>query len=592
MFLVTTADQQFWKTDERLLFLGEWCKLYEARKLWRNLDHEVLPYQWDDRNALYKAYLYVGRVYEDVLAQLADRLSELHGERQPLRYWRIVVGQWLHFFVEVLYDRYVSICAAADSGKVTNTWVANYPEETWVPHDCAAFQEWCISNDAYNHHVYGDIIRLIGRIPREAITPPPVPVEREPPRPRKVLVRKVLKRLLAVYPRHLPARWNRVALVDTAFHPWDQVALQMAIGQVPYLFTPEIRVAPKDLDKEQRGSLGVEIGAGEFERILSEVIQWQIPKAYVEGYAQLLGKAERAFPRSPKVIVTATAYSVNEGFKMWAARQVARGTRLIVLQHGGHYGSGLWSGTEDHELRISDRYYTWGWRTSSETSAVPQPVPKLRRTQRLIRPKVDGEILWVADSLPRYSYRMYSVPAGPQFLRYLEEQERFYRAVSAAVRKRLFLRLYPLERGWNERKRWEHLAPELKVSQGKGRLVEQLNQSRLVIATSNTTTFLETLSANFPTIAFWNPAYWEIRPEATAYYEELSRVGILHKTPESAATAVNAVWANVQTWWMQEEIQRSRGSFCEAYARTSDRWREKWRDALRDEERRAECTMN
>ena len=44
MFLVTTADQRFWKTDEKILFLGEWCKIYNQRHIWSNLDYEVLPY--------------------------------------------------------------------------------------------------------------------------------------------------------------------------------------------------------------------------------------------------------------------------------------------------------------------------------------------------------------------------------------------------------------------------------------------------------------------------------------------------------------------------------------------------------------------
>ena len=49
MFLVLTADQRFWKTDEKILFLGEWCRLYRHKPIWSGLDAEVLPYHWDDR---------------------------------------------------------------------------------------------------------------------------------------------------------------------------------------------------------------------------------------------------------------------------------------------------------------------------------------------------------------------------------------------------------------------------------------------------------------------------------------------------------------------------------------------------------------
>ena len=61
MLLITTADQRFWKTDEPVLFLGEWCKLFSQKAVWEKLDYEVLPYHWDDRGKLYNDYLYLDR---------------------------------------------------------------------------------------------------------------------------------------------------------------------------------------------------------------------------------------------------------------------------------------------------------------------------------------------------------------------------------------------------------------------------------------------------------------------------------------------------------------------------------------------------
>jgi putative transferase (TIGR04331 family) len=49
MFLVLTGDQRFWKTDEKILFLGEWCRLYREKSVWSKLDAETLPFHWDDR---------------------------------------------------------------------------------------------------------------------------------------------------------------------------------------------------------------------------------------------------------------------------------------------------------------------------------------------------------------------------------------------------------------------------------------------------------------------------------------------------------------------------------------------------------------
>ena len=63
MFLITTADQRYWKYDEPVIFLGEWCKIFSESATYKNIEHEVLPYHWDDRQKLYKDYIYLNILY-------------------------------------------------------------------------------------------------------------------------------------------------------------------------------------------------------------------------------------------------------------------------------------------------------------------------------------------------------------------------------------------------------------------------------------------------------------------------------------------------------------------------------------------------
>ena len=66
-FLITTADERSWRTDRPVLFLGEWCKLYDRRHVWSNLDAKVVPYHWDDRAQFYRDCLYLNDLYEKEL---------------------------------------------------------------------------------------------------------------------------------------------------------------------------------------------------------------------------------------------------------------------------------------------------------------------------------------------------------------------------------------------------------------------------------------------------------------------------------------------------------------------------------------------
>ena len=90
MLLITTADQRFWKTNEEILFLGEWCKIFSQRATWEKLSGEVLPYHWDNREKVYRDYLYLDTLYEDTLQSLADQLNTIHQVKYSTRYWRII----------------------------------------------------------------------------------------------------------------------------------------------------------------------------------------------------------------------------------------------------------------------------------------------------------------------------------------------------------------------------------------------------------------------------------------------------------------------------------------------------------------------
>ena len=50
---------------------------------------------------------------------------------------------------------------------------------------------------------------------------------------------------------------------------------------------------------------------------------------------------------------------MDEIFKFWAAKKINKGVPLLVGQHGGHYGQGLFNISEYHELKICDYYLSW-----------------------------------------------------------------------------------------------------------------------------------------------------------------------------------------------------------------------------------------
>jgi putative transferase (TIGR04331 family) len=394
--------------------------------------------------------------------------------------------------------------------------------------------------------------------------------------------KQIIKGLYHIFNKYSPSRWNQVVFVCTYLNKWDSTKLQLSLNQIPYFEAQSVLPDCVPVKTPMRKKLIFREGKNEFESILDWIIAEQIPKVFVEGYADLHKKSLDTFPKQPKVIFTAGAYNGNTLFQLWSAFQVEQGAKLIGTQHGGHYGSGLWSASESHQIRICDRFYTWGWEISDSFKVLPLSTGKFNGVKKGVVPNPKGTVLMVSGSLPRYSYWMHSVPVGPQMLDYINDQYRFVQSVSDEVREKLLLRLYPSDYGWNEASRWRDNCPTLKQYQGRKSIYQQLNKSRLFIGTYNATTYLETFSANYPTVLFWNPNHWELRPSAKPFFDELRKVGILHDTPESAAEKVNEIFKDPQSWWNQIEIQEILNDFNYHFLRTSDNWLHEWKHEFQD----------
>lgn len=578
MFLVTTADRRFWKRDGRILFLGEWCRLYRERADWEGLDADVLPYHWDDRRRFHRDYLEGREAFARTLPALASRLNALHGVTHSTRYWHILVGWWLTYFVDILLDRYQSVCAARDSGRVTGTWIEDVPPGAWTAQDFAEFHHW-FTWDPYNHVLYGDLIRLDGAVPFEMVSvppascPPPIPAESASPWKRG------LKRALWAYARAIPSRRNAVVAVESHLSHRNLYRLQRALGQWPSPTTRLSQPYAYPFDAGMRQALEIPDCATAFERALVRLIPAHLPRVYVEGYHDARRRALALFPRRPRVIFTANSYSSYEPFKFWAAEKVDEGAALGIWQHGGTYGTSRWSSNEQHETAICDRFYSWGWTPQPDTRSAHICLGRLNDLGASLVPDPTGGILWTGFSALRYAYLLYSSPTGPQILAHLDDQRRFYDGLPPEVRRLIVLRLYPYDYGWHERDRWRDWAPDLRVTQGGETMYEQLRRHRLMIATYNSTTYLETFAAGYPTLLFWDPRQWELRPEAQPYFDLLQDAGIYHDTPESAAAKVAEIHDDPQRWWQSPAVRSARQRFGEHFVKTSPAW---MRDLARD----------
>ena len=567
-FLVTTALEDTWPVDNSpVLFLGEWCRLYSKKSSWENLDSVVAPYHWDDRQKLYKDYLYLQSLYEVLLKQLASQLNELHKVDHSLRYWRILIGPWLGYFIQMLFDRSVMLQQVLCKFDISDVHVIRRSEGELVPNDMAEFES-LFTKDHWNEFVYGQILGLmdvqfdkvdiqnhISDLPNDVnIATPSVRLKR--------IFAGVLSRVSGIFCSN-----NEYFFIASYLGKWNESLIQMKLIQLPKLWRSFV-VPDNTFDSAQRQWLmpGFE-DIDEFSKLAIALIPVNIPKAYVEGYKKLVFLTESLpWPKKPKAIFTSGSWCSDDVFKAWAARKTESGVPLIIGQHGGNYGMASWNFNEDHQIEIADQFISWGWKKSGYKNI--SPLGNFKDSfKRKLSSRKDGIALMVEMTMPRQSYHLYSVPvSSEQWLEYFEDQCRFVGSLPECLQDQLIVRLYSSDYGLSQRQRWLDQFPNIKLDEGVKPMKELLDNTRIYISTYNATTYLESLSRNLPTIIFWNPKHSELRDTALPYFEKLRSVGIFHDAPESAAQQMASVWNDVSSWWESAEVQAVRMDFCDRYA--------------------------
>jgi putative transferase (TIGR04331 family) len=565
-FLVTTALEKTWPDDDvPVLFLGEWCRRWDRKSSWENRDAVVAPYHWDDRQKLYQDYLYLQALYEELLKELAAHLNEWHCVDHSIRYWRIIVGPWLGYFIQILFDRWVMLRQVLRDDEIAGVKVIRRNEGAFVPNDMAAFTP-LFTGEEWNEAIYGQILDWLA-VPIQPVNSANHALQGCS---NTVSGARQVKRSLARLASRLSGivcRENEYFFISSYLSIKNDLLLQAKLGQLPKLWRP-VAVPLSTFDSAARQwQMSKAESNDEFAAIVRALLPTQIPIAYLEGYRALVSLTDHLpWPKRPKAIFTSNSFSADDVFKAWAASKVESGVPLVIGQHGGNYGMAVWGFTEDHQIAIADNFLTWGW-TAADSSNIT-PVGNFKGFGKQQKLDETGVALLVEMTVPRQSYHMFSAPvAAGQWLDYFEDQCRFVEALSADLQNQLLVRLYASDFGLGQKQRWQTRFPCLQLDNGSQPMASLLKKTRIYVSTYNATTYLESLSLNFPTIIFWNPKHWELRDSALPYFEKLKSVGIFHETPESAAQQMAAVWNDVSDWWQGQAVQAARRAFCEHYAR-------------------------
>ncbi len=534
------------------------------------MNAKVLPYHWDDRQKLYNDYKYLSNLYEVTLQGLTKQLNQIHSTNHSLRYWRIIIGPWLGYFLQVLFDRWSMLKSAFENYEISSCKVLLNENSSFIANDFKHSDDLWI-RDKWNEEIYKQLLQENWQNNLELDF-----VKTNNNRIQKIDDKSRMRSFLAIWRKkfnkykQLLDDSEKYFFIKTYLPSYIEDDLLIRLGQRPKSWKTlqmpkfKINMAMRDWSINNTNE------SDEFANIAVRMIPQQIPKTYLEGYNLLLELTSRLnWPKYPEVIFNSNGIQSSfDILKVWTAEQIRRGAKLVVGQHGGNYGIGSFSFSEDHEIAISNCYLSWGWKDKNEPKV--QPVGQIKRTMPLeVNEKENNRILLVTNANPRYSNNLFSCTLSSQWLDYLDDQFKFVEKLSEDLQDLLTIRLYTHDYGWEQEKRWKGQYPDLYIDNGKTDIYKLMSKTRLYVSTYNALTYLESFAMDIPTVIFWNPKHWEIRDSALPYFNKLKQVNIFHETPESAALHVREVWDDVYGWWKSKALRKVLDEFKSKYCDVS-----------------------
>lgn len=574
-FLIVTADELTWKFDRPVVFLGEWCRLYDRKHIWQDMDAIVAkPY---GLGAVKKDADYAeARTLENKLFPLlCNTLNKYHGVQHNERFWQIVLGHWFRRYVDAMLNRIKTLEQCLKDYEISGyTAYANnqYYLATLDSHSAIL----AFNDDRWNNELTVRIFDLLNveNIPVELIRGCSISGFRFKVLKTSLTFKKIFIRwsskLIGELARLLVR--NSDALIVNSYLPKkEEIKLQLALGQCPQLWNSskfDISDKPDGQLREELAKQSISKSDNNLDYIIGVMMFELLPICYLEGFLSLnkLVK-QQPWPQSPRFIFTSNNFDTDEVFKLWTAMKVELGYNYFTGQHGNNYGTHRYMYPAIEEA-TADKFLTWGW-----TDGLPQHTPAFvfkTAGKKAKHYKPQGGLLLIELHL---NHRITTWDGVAEFNDYFHDQQNFVGKLAIEPKQNLTVRLHSAHKqmSWDDESRWQAYDPSVKIFTGDSPIADLISNSRLVVHSYDSTGILETLSQNIPTLAFWQNDLEHLRESAKPYYQLLVEAGIVHLSSESVARKVNEVWEDVDAWWAQGKVQDAREKFCDRYARQAQK---------------------
>lgn len=549
--------------EKNLVLIDECCKVnknnLQAKKL-KSLD----LYQPNNLKGQNKDMEFLMSKYEYSLKLLTTFLNEAHSTKYSKKYWEIILSRWLFTFISETFTKWDFINNLKKKKKIRKIYKLDFKDQMFIPENTFDFHITSKASNLYwSHWTY---IKIFEFLKMRNFTQVSL-------KNNFIKKKNIEKYDSNIYKFKTFYKSSNKKLFFYKLE-WDKrYLLQFQLNNYfVNLFYKKQKINLKEKN-EQRQSIRYKFYERapkvkcKFQNFLNLHIMDCLPKSFLENYSELESYYKKNnWPNNPKYILTTYGQYYDELFKIYCAKNIVKGSKLVIFKHG--YGL-MFKNKDFYGVNIdqknADIYCSWGDNRKNGAKACYYLKRKISKkfynfnkvNKNLIISYVFNE---AQSKMPNgfisgSKVNQITLKNINVFLKYLKKNLNFYSKI--------------LDESGNSTIDYKIDCKKLDT---KKNFIDVADNFNLSVHFFVGTPFLEALAKNKPAIVvFQKELYWQFDAQFSKFINLFFKNKIFFSTSKQASVFLNKDYQILDKWWNSKKIQKLRKSFCKKYCKAVDK---------------------
>lgn len=558
--LITTGLEEI-KGGKDDLFLGEWC--FINNKFKGNRDKfKVCDYHLNIKKKSQIGHIYLSSLYKKILPAISLSLNNYHGTKKSKKYWEIIVGPTLVQLLSILWDRWQTISKVIKEHKFLQIPIVNYSPQDFITQD---FNDLFtrVSNHYWNNCIFSELIKKNFKVKVSTINRKKNYTKNRPF--NYWSKNKLLKEF-----KSFQSNKCKFIFFDEKLNDYNLLKFCLTEGSFynkHNVFAKKIEL--KKIINERNIAINFNTQNSFEKTIVKKIINF-FPISHLEGMNKIRSITQKINLKS-KYIFTVYGHVNNDLFKVWLAEQIeSKNSKLIIAHHGGtiekEVNFNSWENVSDILI---------GWEKKDKTSKKyiqlnPNFLDKGGQNfKKIYKIFSKNKILFLTSSSSLYTYRLEDRVLSSQINSYIDHWKFFFNYLPLKLKNRIVVRNNPQFDPWNLNKNLNSFFKK-KVCTNTKDVYKDLYSSQILINTSMSTTFFQSMDSGVPVLLLLKDDLWNLSVNGKKIYNILKKNKIIFTDSKLMAIHLVKIYKNPQLWWNTPKILRARNLFNEYFMKNGD----------------------